>query len=139
MRGEAPRTATLLGVEEWAERRHDRGVIPLVHSCSVRGRRSDGELEFERLRVELADDVEPGVRKHSEHRDVLGQDYCDEALHAMGTGDLRKLLEQARADPPALKLVSDREGHLGLGWVSQPVVRGDGHDARAVGVRRGCR
>ena len=109
-------------------------MVPFVYPSAIGLARSDGELELEGLRVEPADDVEPGIGEDAKHCDVLWEDDRDEALYAMAPSNLRELLEQTCADAAALERVGDRERHLGLGRIAEAIVASDGDDARTLAI-----
>ena len=125
-----------LGLEEGFEGGNNRRVVALVDMGAVRLGRRDGELELEDSLLELAGDIEPGVPEDAQHASVLGQHDRNEPLDAVSACEGRQLLEQPRSDPSTLELVRHREGNLGLGGITEPVVRRDRDDAvAAVGAQ----
>jgi hypothetical protein len=104
-------------------------VVALVACFHIALGRSDREPDFELTAVEFPCHLQAGALEDAEHRAVLGHHFGDQALDACLAGPLCKLLQQPRADSPALVLVSDRESRLRRAVVAQPHVLRDGDDA----------
>ena len=116
--------ADLRGVGGGADHGHRARVQHVVHAAGLGALlagvadlhralgRVDVELQMQHAVGELAADLVAGVAEHPHHLVVLGQDLGLEAPHAALPGRSREVLEQDRAEPAALVVVADDEGHL---------------------------
>ena len=74
---------------------------------------------------------EAAIGEHVQHPPVVREHRRLEAADAPTAGDLRQLLEHARADAPPLQGIGDRKGHFGtVGPHVGPVEPGKRHHAR---------
>jgi hypothetical protein len=111
--GDGPR------LEEGPQRGDDPDVVALVDPRREALGGGDREPHLDRAALELAHDLEADVLEDVEHRAVLGQDLGQERLDPDGTCPGGQLLEEARAEPPAVQLVGDDERDLGGGRIAQ--------------------
>ena len=73
--------------------------------------------------------LEPGFGEDTQHRVVAQHHLREELLDADGSGRCGESLQQTCRDSPTLKVVRDRECHLGSADVAEPDVIGDSHDS----------
>ena len=133
-RCEAPITATLRGSKNG--RREATTASWSRASTRSRYRSVDaiGNCTSSSPPSSVARQLEAGRLEDAEHGAVVGQHRRHEALDPDLGRACRELLEQTRADAPALMLVGHGEGCLGQLRVAETHVVGDGDDAFAVRV-----
>ena len=95
-------------------------MVAFGHVLAVRVGGCDREPDLELAAFAGARDREACVAEDAEHGVVLVQHLGHELLDLGLGGPGRELLEQSRADPSPLELVTDGERDLGGARVAQP-------------------
>ena len=95
-------------------------------AVALGGRDREGQLDLSPS--DVASDREADGLEDAEHLPVVRKHLRDEALDAQRAGERRELLEQSRADAPALVVVGDGERDLRRLRVAQPREVRDGDD-----------
>ena len=109
------------GPQEPLDRSGRRRSFTVVHRALRRLRRLDREYDAHDAVGERGGILEAGRVEDITHSTVLRKRVGDEPRDAVGPGDHRKMLEQDRAQSPALVGIVDREGHLCLGTVTSRI------------------
>ncbi len=108
------------GREEGPERGDGGEMVALVHPLEVRLGGLDPELDLDGPALERPRALEPHSLEDAEHRAVLREDLCDEALDADRCCALGELLQQSSADSAPLVGIGHQKGDLGRRRIAEP-------------------